>query len=343
MKEALVFRKNGPMEVKIHSVPIPKPGPDEILIKVVVSGTNPKDWKFPDWMDAFDGKNTGDDIAGYVHEVGQNVSEFRVGDRVAAFHDYMTPHGSFAEYAIGKVHATFHIPPHISFEEAATVPLAALTASIALFARLGLPEPWLRNKSWATKPAGGVLVYGAATAVGSFAIKLLQKADIHPVIGVAGRGMDYARSLMNSEKGDVVIDYRDGESAIVRGIRDAIPAGESLQYALDAVSEASSFQVVEKVLDQTSGAVSLVTPEAPKHLFSTIRVEFSNVGSSHGEDKDLAYVWSRMISRGLSEGWLKPHPHEVTPGGLEGVETALNNLKAGKASAVKYVLRVTEE
>ncbi|GKZ28002.1 hypothetical protein AbraCBS73388_008592, partial [Aspergillus brasiliensis] len=234
MKEALVFNKNGTMEVKIHSVPIPTPGPDEILIKVVVSGTNPKDWKFPTWFDEFDGKNTGDDIAGYVHEVGSNVSEFKVGDRVAAFHDFMTPHGSFAEYAIGKVHATFHIPSNISFEEAATVPLASLTASIALFARLGLPEPWLANKAWANKPRGGVLVYGAATAVGSFAIKMLQKADIHPVIGVAGRGTDYVRSLMDSEKGDVVVDYRDGESAVVRGILDAIPTGESLQYALDA-------------------------------------------------------------------------------------------------------------
>ncbi|GKZ35852.1 hypothetical protein AbraIFM66950_006651 [Aspergillus brasiliensis] len=340
MKEALVFNKNGTMEVKIHSVPIPTPGPDEILIKVVVSGTNPKDWKFPTWFDVFDGKNTGDDIAGYVHEVGSNVSEFKVGDRVAAFHDFMTPHGSFAEYAIGKVHATFHIPSNISFEEAATVPLASLTASLALFARLGLPEPWLANKTWASKPRGGVLVYGAATAVGSFAIKLLQKADIHPVIGVAGRGTDYVRSLMDSAKGDVVVDYRDGESAVVQGILDAIPASESLCYALDAVSEISSFQVLEKVLDQISGAVSVVTPEAPKQLPGTIRVEFSNVGTGHGDDKDVAYVWSRMLSRGLGEGWLKPHPHEVIPGGLEGIETALNNLKDGKASAVKYVLRI---
>ncbi|KAI3011149.1 hypothetical protein CBS147346_1350 [Aspergillus niger] len=343
MKEALVFSKDGSMEVKTHSVPIPKPGPDEILIKVIVSGTNPKDWKFPDWFDVFNGTNTGDDIAGYVHEIGENVSEFKVGDRVAAFHDFMTPHGSFAEYAIGKVHATFHIPAHISFEEASTIPLAALTGSLALFARLGLPEPWFGNKSWATKPPGGVLVYGAATAVGSFAIKLLQKADIHPVIGIAGRGMDYARSLMNSEKGDVVIDYRDGESAVVQGILDAIPAGESLRYALDAASETSSFQVIEKVLDQTSGAVSIVTPEAPKQLPGTIRVEFSNVGTGHGEDKDFAYVWSRMMTRGLSEGWLEAHPHEIIPGGLEGVEVALNNLKAGKASAVKYVLRITSD
>lgn len=343
MEEALVSCTNSSLEVKIHSVPIPKPGPNEVLIKVVASGTNPKDWKFPEWFEKFNGTNTGDDIAGYIHQVGDNVCEFKVGDRVAAFHDYMTPHGSFAEYAIGKVHATFHLPPHISFEAAATVPLTAATASLALFARLGLPEPWLGNKSWARKPRGGVLVYGAASAVGSFAIKLLQKADIHPIIGIAGRAQDYAKSLMSIDKGDVVIDYRDGESAVLRAILDAIPTGETLEYAVDAVSESSSFNVINKVLDPTSGAVSIVTPERPKELASTIRVEFSNVGSSHEDDKDFALVWSRVVSMGLREGWLEPHPHEIVPGGLNGVQSALSYLKAGKASGVKYVVRVSQD
>lgn len=343
MKEALIFSKNASVQVKLHSVPVPKPGPDELLIKVVASGTNPKDWKFPEFFDEFNGTDTGDDIAGYVHKVGADVSEFKVGDRVASFHDYMTPHGSFAEYAVGKVHATFHLPPNIPFEAAATVPLAAATASLALFARLGLPEPWRGNRGVADKPRGGVLVYGAASAVGSFAIKLLMKADIHPIIAIAGRGMDHAKSLISQEKGDVVIDYRSGEPAIVCAILNAISAGESLLYAVDAVSEQSSFQVIGKVLDQTSGALSIVTPERPKQLPSTVRVEFSNVGSIHVTDKDFGFVWSRMASRGLSEGWLRPHPHEIVSGGLEGIQTALNNLRSGKASAVKYVVRVTQE
>lgn len=343
MEEALVFSKDGAVEIKVHSVPIPKPRLDEVLIKVVVTGTNPKDWKFPEWFENVNGTNTGDDIAGYIQEVGDEVSEFKVGDRVAAFHDYMTPNGSFAEYAIGKVHATFHLPDHISFEAAATVPLAAATASLALFARLGLPEPWLGDKAWARKPKGGVLVYGAASAVGSYAIKLLQKANIHPIIAISGRGMDYTKSLLSEEKGDVVIDYRTGQSAVVDAIQNAIPAGEQLQYAVDAVSEKASFEAINKVLDHRSGAVSIVIPMRPEELSSNIRVEFSNVGTSHTDDKDFSFVWSRVVNRGLSEGWLQPHPHETVPGGLRGVQTALTNLKAGKASAVKYVVRIMEE
>jgi NADPH:quinone reductase len=50
----------------------------------------------------------------------------------------------------------------------------------------------------------------------------------------------------------------------------------------------------------------------------------------------------RYIARGLAEGFFKPHPHEVIPGGLEGVEKGLRNLAEGKASAVKYVFKIGE-
>lgn len=60
--------------------------------------------------------NTGDDIAGIVHSVGSNVWEFKPGDRVASFHEMLTPGGSFAEYALGRQHTTFHLPSKVSFE-----------------------------------------------------------------------------------------------------------------------------------------------------------------------------------------------------------------------------------
>jgi len=111
MKEALVAK--GP-KVTIRDVPIPKPNANQVLIQVIVSGSNPKDWKRPN-----DGvpHNSGDDIAGIVAEVGENVTEFKKGDRVAAFHEILKPAGSYAEYAIAWEHTTFHLPKKISFEE----------------------------------------------------------------------------------------------------------------------------------------------------------------------------------------------------------------------------------
>ena len=78
--------------------------------------------------------NQGDDVSGIVHEVGENVSEFKPGDRVAAFHEMMKPGirnctwdysvtgadlvagGSYAEYALSWAHTTFYLPKNISFE-----------------------------------------------------------------------------------------------------------------------------------------------------------------------------------------------------------------------------------
>jgi NADPH:quinone reductase len=120
------------MVTKIVDVPVPEPAEGQLLIKVVVSGTNPKDWKIPVWVPQMMPMNTGDDIAGYVEKIGSGVTDFKVGDRVAAFHEMMKPHGSFAEYAIAWEKSTFHIPEKTSFEEAATIPLAAMTAAVGL-------------------------------------------------------------------------------------------------------------------------------------------------------------------------------------------------------------------
>ena len=111
MKEALVSKGTN---VRIVDSPVPKPGEDQVLIKVEVSGSNPKDWKYPDVFDKE--MNAGDDIAGVVEEVGPGVHEFKVGDRVAAFHQMHAPHGSFGEYAVAWSHSTFHIPDKTSFE-----------------------------------------------------------------------------------------------------------------------------------------------------------------------------------------------------------------------------------
>lgn len=344
MEEAQVYVKNDTVEVTLHQAPIPTPGPGQILIKVVVTGTNPKDWKFPAWFEKFHGANTGDDIAGYVHAVGEGVNEFRVGDRVASYHDFWSPHGSFAEYAIGQAYATFLIPESVSFEEAATIPLAAMTSALALFSRLNLPEPWVSGRPGHEGPDGGVLIYGAASAIGAFAIKLLQKADIHPIICVAGRGMDFVRGLIDESKGDVVIDYRQGLPAVSANIQKAVPQGKKLLHAFDAVSEQDTFELVCNVLDREAGTVVAVTPTPPGKGPGNVRVDISNVGAAHQDDKDkqFAHVWTRYLALGLSEGWFTPHPHEVIPGGLNGIATALNNLMQGKASAVKYVLRIDE-
>lgn len=347
-KSAHVFTKP-PRELDVQIQEKQKPStlePDQILIRVIVSGTNPKDWKYPLFMKGASGLNTGDDIAGFVDAIGSNVTEFHVGDRVGAFHQMGTPYGSFAEYAVAWEKTTFHLPKQTSFEEAATIPLAAMTAVVGLYARLGLPEPWV-NESQARKDAlaGGVVVYGAASAVGAFAVKLLVRSKIHPIIAVAGRGIPFVEGLLDKSKGDVVIDYRKGDEEVVKGIKSAIPSGQKLLYAYDAVSENGSYQNIVKALDPHGNLTVVLPGKKYEEVPETVNRTLTTVGSVHGipdDLKDLGYAWFRLFSLGLKEGWFSGHPYEVVPGGLNGVQKGLENLRDGKASAVKYVYRIEE-
>ncbi|KAL8302720.1 hypothetical protein RB593_001138 [Gaeumannomyces tritici] len=250
------------------------------------------------------------------------------------------PGGSFAEYAIAWQHTTFHIPEAISFEEAATIPLAAATAAVGLYRHLGLPEPWAPAK----EPIP-LVIYGGGTAVGAFAIQLARRSNIHPLIVVAGKSGEFVRPLLDESKGDVLVDYRGGADAVVEGIK-AAAKGASLKHAYDAVSEAPTPHTLGRVLED-GGLLTTVLPvnkpeeEIPPH----VKWVMTMVGEVHDEDaekRDFAFVALRYLAKGLAEGWLKPHPHRVVAGGLGGVQEALEQLMGGRVSAFKFVFRIGE-
>ncbi|KAG9494801.1 hypothetical protein J7337_013940 [Fusarium musae] len=118
MKEAYIDKD---LSVEIREVPVPAAGPGELLIHTVVSGTVPKDWKMLKLMGG-DPASHGDDIASYVEAVGEGVTGLRPGDRVAAFHQMFTPHGSYTEYSVAAAKSA---PNATTFEDGATIPLAS--------------------------------------------------------------------------------------------------------------------------------------------------------------------------------------------------------------------------
>ncbi|KAH8111485.1 chaperonin 10-like protein [Phellopilus nigrolimitatus] len=128
---------------KLQSLPVPAPGPGEVLVQNVAVASNPKDWKYPEWQNDRSYVE-GNDIAGFVAAVGPGVTEYKGGERIAAFTKMATKeskYGAYAQYSITPASTTFPLPDSTSFEEAATLPLAVLTAAIGLFVDLGLPEP----------------------------------------------------------------------------------------------------------------------------------------------------------------------------------------------------------
>lgn len=293
--------------------------------------------------------NSGDDLAGIIHSVGKDVYEFQPGDRVAALHMTGEENGSFAEYAVAPDWTTFHVPHHVSLEEAATMPVAALTAASALFVDLGLPAPYDPRKRIisAGEKRTPILIYGVTTSVGAFAAKFARLSGLGPLIGVAGRAANYARTLV-----DHVVDYRIGEDAIVAAVEAILKnegLGTKVPYVLDAISEDVSLEVTLRLVDPNGGTVSTVLPTI---LFARNKEEFKFPPGVKATNtilplvqstyKDFGYVWSRYLGRLLEDGRLKGHPFEVVPGGLNGILTALKQLKDGRASAMKYVCRIED-
>ncbi|KAJ5210633.1 chaperonin 10-like protein [Penicillium cf. griseofulvum] len=339
MKEAYIDKN---LNVEIRDVPVPVAGPGELLIRTIVSGTNPKDWKIPKLVGG-DAANHGDDIAGYVEAVGEGVTGFRPGDRVAAFHQMFTPHGSYAEYSVAAAKAAFHLPLTTTFEEGATIPLAGMTAALGVYQRLQLPLPW----NPATVPTS-MVINGAATAVGAFAIKFATLSNIHPIIAIAGKGIPFVESLLDKSKGDTIIDYHQGGDYVNEQLLKAAER-HVITYAYDAVSDKASMEMLCNVVSPETGKVMSVLPKEDEVIHG-ITVLGSNAGLIHASTKVGAKVGDaefgatlyKLISLGLADGWFSGHPYEVVEGGLAGLQGALKDLEAGKVSAKKYVLRLGE-
>jgi NADPH:quinone reductase len=359
-------------KVTIRQTPLPSlPHHHALLIRVVTAGTNPKDWKLPAGIlqtitsSDPEGCNSGDDVAGYVAAVGPDVVDFHVGDAVAGLHELgVMEGGAFAEYAVVMDWVAFHIAPSgarhedIDFDAAATMPMGSLMGSIGMFGMLRVsPGPWAPFDDSEKRP---VIVYGAAGAVAAYAVKLAVLANVHPLICVAGNGMDFVREMIEEEKGDVVIDYRKGNEYVVSEMKSAA-CGQPLLHAFDGVTNGESWVNLSKVIAER-GHISLVLPgireDIPAHIQQSTTMAgglWKELGAySKSQNKTLGrmdvgrngrefgHMYSRLIGLWFRQGKLKPHPYKVVPGGLRGVETALQDLKEGRTSASKFVVRVDE-
>lgn len=197
--KAIVYTKFGPPEVlQLKELEKPVPGDDEILIKVHAASANAYDWRHlraDPFLIRLMGAGLlkpkhsilGADIAGQVEAVGLNVKQFREGDEVFGEGSY----GGFAEYVCVDANRFVQKPAWLTFEEAAAIPMAALTALQGL-----------RDKG-KIRARHKVLINGASGGVGSFAVQIAKSFDTE-VTGVCSTSkMDFVRSI----GADHVIDY----------------------------------------------------------------------------------------------------------------------------------------
>jgi NADPH:quinone reductase-like Zn-dependent oxidoreductase len=195
--KAAVFTRYGPPDVvQITDVEKPVPKDDEVLIKVRAASVNAGDWHImrgtPYLLRVMVGlrkpkiTRLGMDVAGQVEAVGRNVTQFKPGDEV-----FGACRGAFAEYACTSESSLVTKPNNVTFEQAGSVPVAALTALQGL-----------RNKGQ-IQPGQKILINGAAGGVGTFAVQIAKSfgADVTGVCST--RNVE----MVGSIGADQVVDY----------------------------------------------------------------------------------------------------------------------------------------
>ncbi len=195
--KAIVYDRYGPPDVLQYlDIDEPVPGDDQVLIKVHAASVNPYDWHFlrgtPTFIRLFTGLSKpksprlGADVAGIVESAGKLVTRFKPGDAV-----FGAATGSFAEYACAQEKTLALKPEKLSFAQAATIPIAGVTALQGL------------RDSGKLRAGQSVLINGAAGGVGTFSVQLAKHFGAN-VTGVCStRNLDLVRSL----GADRVIDY----------------------------------------------------------------------------------------------------------------------------------------
>jgi len=196
LKAITYHRYGSPDVLEFQEVDEPVAKDDEVLVRVRAVSVNPRDWHFmrglPYVVRPFGLRSPkdgvlGSDVAGQIEAVGRNVTRFRPGDEV--FADVLT--GGFAEYTGVSEDFLGLKPANLTFEQAAAVPLAALTALQGL------------RDHGRIRPGQKVLIIGASGGVGTFAVQIAKSfgADVTGVCST--RNLDMVRSL----GADHVIDY----------------------------------------------------------------------------------------------------------------------------------------
>jgi NADPH:quinone reductase-like Zn-dependent oxidoreductase len=202
MKAIVCTKYGSPDVLQLQEIAKPAPKDDEVLIKIHAASINSRDWRMmranPFFIRLVPGgflrpknKILGGDVAGRVEAIGRYVKQFKPGDEVFGYLPSATGRGTFAEYVCANENAITLKPTNLTFEQAAAVPLAALTALQGL-----------RDKG-NIQPGQKVLIYGASGGVGTFAVQIAKVFGAEVTAVCSTRNLDMVRSL----GADHVIDY----------------------------------------------------------------------------------------------------------------------------------------
>lgn len=278
----------------LTEAPRPDPQPGEVRVRMRAASLNPVDWKLcagvaPWWTQPH---VAGLDGAGEIDAVGDGITGWNIGDRVV-WHGDLNRQGVFAEYAITVAHVLSRIPDGVSFEAAAALPCAGLTAYQALVRKIGLQTGQV------------IVIQGASGGVGGFAVQIAKNLGAR-VIALARPDKAARAEVLGA---DVVLDYRS--EALAEEVRQH-NGGEGADAMLEVVNPGDARRSLD--LLRYNGQLATIAPlpdlsQTPAYTYGASLHEVALGGAYAAGDlrtqQDFSLMGDQLL-KWLAKGKLDP-------------------------------------
>ncbi|MFN2394072.1 MAG: NAD(P)-dependent alcohol dehydrogenase [Bacteroidales bacterium] len=297
----IIYKKYGDADVlKIADSPVPEPSKGEVLVKVMAAGINPVDYKVRNGSLRFVfrakfPRTPGGEMAGIIEKNGPGASKFNIGDKVFA----MLPLGigGYSEYVCVKEDIISKMPDNISFNEAAAIPLAGITALQSLRDK-GHIRSWMH-----------VLINGGSGGVGSLAIQIAKAYSSEVTAVCSEKNIEFVQNM----GADHVINYEK---------EDFTQKNNQYDIVFDAVAK-SSFSESKRVLKRKGTYITTIPK--PSVMFRQIinpllSRQVYGIMAKPGSD-DLNYLAKLVAEEKLKPQIEKVYELEEAPDAHHRIET----------------------
>lgn len=297
MKAIVISQYGGPEVLKLQEIEIGKPGKGQVLVKLAAAGLN--------FVEIYQRRGTypkklpyvpGWEGAGTIEAIGEGVSGFKIGDRVAYVHEP----GAYAEYSLVKADRLIPIPSNFTFEQAAAFPLQGMTAH------------YLLHEFRKPKPGDVVLIHAAAGGMGLLLVQWARHLGAR-VIGTVSTE-EKAKAAKEAGASDVILYTKQNFVDEIKNLTD----GHGADLIIDGVGkttfsgnlEAASLRGTIVIFGAASGSADAIVPNVLMPRSLTI---------AGGSLPNFILTREEMLSRaqavikGVQEGWLKLRIDKVIP------------------------------
>ncbi|KAJ7023770.1 chaperonin 10-like protein [Mycena alexandri] len=333
-----------PLSRTIKDRGVPTPGAEEILVRVEAAGLNPVDARIgsidiPMWADL--PTVPGAEAAGIVVGVGNEVKNLKVGDRVAfGTAGQKLDISSYQQYSLAHSTIVTKLPPNISLNEGASIPVGLFTSYHAMYAQPphggGLVSPVSpegRGK-YADQP---IVILGGAGATGHYALQLARLSGFSTIITTASLKHE---SSLKSLGATHVIDRSLPDAEVVKAVA---ALALTLSVVFDTISTAEThtlgFEILKDSKRNTKGdktLLEIIPIPVPDAKSEGINVYMGWASSAWPQYNALSKEMYSQLEGLLADGTIKPMKIEVVKGGLNALEEAFKTFD--KVSGVKRVV-----